>query len=333
MGSENNFFWLTGDRFVCVERKKEIIKKFRERRGKDCSVKYIDEEVSVDILASMLKTHNLFGSEDLVVVIDGKMPDPKKSKYLLENLPDNKIVILIQESVDGRSSEYKNFKEYIEEYPLIWSGKIPDKKAIGFARNLIKGFLDWKNSDDLFEVIFSTCDFDYGKTVNEIVKLKTYFGGEIPESLEEVKSLIPSANNPQTESLMDCIKKKDKKKAIEIFHEMELSLDINEYSMMFLYALLEQFTFLFFCCAAYESGYKDRYSVADFIVDNKIKKGEVQDRNKVANRLYYYEDIYRNNTSEYYALGISAIEEAMKSCILDEFSHHFSITKLLNTIC
>ena len=333
MEEKTNFFWLIGDRFVCVERKKEIIKQFNERMGRESSVKYIDEEVSIDTFASMLKTKNLFGSDDLVVVIDGKLPDPKKSKHILENLPDNKIVILIQSSVDGRSSEYKNFKEYIEEYPLVWSGKIPDKKAIGFARNLIKGFLDWKNSDDMFEMIFSICDFDYGKTVNEVIKIKTYFSGEIPESIEEVRALIPTSNNPQTESLMDCIKKRDKKRAIEIFHEMELSMDISEYYMMFLYAILEQFTFLFFCCAANESGYKDREAVADFIVENKIKKGEVQERSRVANRLYYYEDIYKNNTSEYYALGISSIEEAMKSCLLGEYSHHFSMTKLINTIC
>lgn len=125
----------------------------------------------VDTFAEVFKsiTRGSFISQNYVYVVrDDKdlMNDEKLYSKLSEILKDN-ILILLCTIVDKRTKFYKTYKDSIVEFEALKSDIL--KKYIQKEISLNNA-----NCDKLMEV----CEYDYGKCLLEIDKMKNFLGGQ-----------------------------------------------------------------------------------------------------------------------------------------------------------
>jgi DNA polymerase III delta subunit len=322
-----NVYWLVGDRYACIERSKGIIKSITN--GQEWNIKDIGG-LEADFFCSELRKENLFGTENTIFIHDGTIPEPKKTIPFIKKIGQNKVLIVIEETVDRRTIFFKEFESFLEEYPSVVSNNIVNRKIMPQAKNLIKNVVNWKGSDEVFDTIFSVCNYDYGMTINEIEKIITYNEGKDLKFPQQLANILSKSDDAPVYDIVDAIKKKKVNESLKYINE--LGEDIEDCAMLILSILLEHYTFLSFCLMAVEEGYRNQYDIAEFVSKNYIKNGKEQNIETIDNRLFYFKDELARTSLDKCMLKIKAIENAMDDFILKKGTCKYIFTRLISKI-
>lgn len=323
-----NFFWLSGDRFLCVERKKHIIQELKLKSS--WNVKNIEEMESADDFCQTLRCSSLFDQSKEIYVYVGDIPEPKKTIKQIESVCADKYFILITDKYDKRSVLYKAFGDYIEDYEIVVENGIPNSKIKDKFTKILKQLSEWTGSDDIFDLVYAHCNYDYGQTVNELKKI-ILFSKTVKQ--DQVKDLLCDKELPEIGELTEALKKLDKKNALKIIYEMLELENIDDFFMLVSSAVLELYTFLSYCAMAKDAGNQSQQDIANYIAQCYSKSGLPQTPERIYNRLYFFTDCVKNLQSQKIYTSLKVIENSIRDCLLKKFPLHFILPNMINQIC
>lgn len=325
-------YWLVGDRFVCIERKKDIVRCLQKENN------WISENINTisnaDEFFSNVLLRDLFGSENKICICDGPIPEPKKSVDVIANLPDNRKLIIIEDKIDKRTVMYKRYSSDIEEYPqVIKPGSLfgIDYTKIESAKKIIKKIVNWSGADETFNAIFSACDYDYGRTINEINKILIYTEGRYPKDISEIYSILSSPRRPEVNRLVDAVNNRNAVESFQILNNLYDVMDFatSEGPMDIISVILESHIFMLYCKMANDSGYFLPQEVGEYVSKIMKKKGENINSVSASKRYYFYRDCVKKRKLEDISKSISKIESAYKNVIIRKFNSRYIINKLI----
>lgn len=322
------FHWLTGDRFACYSAKDRLIARYK--KDKVWNVRNLDTIEDPNEFCARINASELFGTNNFIYIHDGPVPDPIKVSTFIEKLPDNKVLIVIEGSIDKRNKMYKTFGSKITEYPLVKNEKgYLNKDSIPMAKKVIKSLSEWSGSEEVFDQIFFACDYDYGKTVNEIKKLITYNDGNPPTSIDDVKDIICINESPDIEKLKSSLNEKDVKNSLSICSDILNDADIDNYILLIVSALLENYTFLFYIRKAIEDGAKSESDISSYVAENWQKFGMKQDYGVISRRLYFYRKHIPKFTTSFLANALTKLNETFENAMFKRYSNQYLLNNLV----
>ena len=205
---KNNIYLLYGEEKYDLNRKIETIKKGFDKLENGVNLFYITKE-NIDTLKDVLNEVTFFGSHKLVII---KETNLKFDVELLKDIDDEIVVVIIEESVDKRTTSYKainKIAEVLEFKPL-------DRKAMTiYVYELLKRYnvkLDYGTADYFVEV----CGLDKKNNINEIKKIVIYLDDIEEKKLtkELIDKICSKTLNAKIFDVLNKIVNKEKKDAI-----------------------------------------------------------------------------------------------------------------------
>jgi DNA polymerase III delta subunit len=321
------FFWLFGDRYLCVHRKNELLYAF----GVEHDFEIVEfTSTSASDFASVINQRDLFSGQK-IFIHEGSLPEPEKLVDFIENIKD--VLIVLEDCKysrpDNRKAMVKRYKQSIEFFEsVIGDNGFPDKKKIPEAVKRIQSIVPGKTSDDIVEYLLSVSDYDYGKTVNEIEKASVYVGDYIDKKTQILK-VLSGSNAPNIEKLTSYIANKQVEKTFIIVQEIINHFDINELFMGIMGLLSESFQFCLYCRMAKDNDLVRNSDVGNFVAQNWRKKGKPVDAIASANRYEYYKPMVANSDVRHLNHIIGCIEKVNKEFIEKTYHGEYLIKRLL----
>lgn len=321
------FFWLFGDRFLCVHRKNELIYNFTIEH--DFEIVEFTSQSASDFAAT-INQRDLFSGQK-IFIHEGSLPEPEKLVDFIENIKD--ILIVLEDfkysKIDGRKVLTKKYKQNIEFFEsVLGENGFPDKKKIPEAVKRIQSIVPGKASDEIVEYLLSVSDYDYGKTVNEIEKASIYVGDYIDKKTQ-ISKILSGSNAPNIEKLTSYIANKQVEKTFKIVQDIVDNFSIDEFFMGITGLLSESFNFTMYCRMARDNDLIRNSDVGNFVAQNWRKKGRAVDAISSANRYEYYKPMAANSDVKYLSHVISEIEKCNREFIAGDYSGEYLIKRLL----
>ena len=161
-----NIYLLYGEEKYDLNSKVEKIKKEFSNLEVGVNLFYVNLE-NLDELENITQSVTFFGSEKLIIIKDTKL---KFNVDLLKDIDPDIKVIIIEDSVDKRTSEYKTLSKIAEvnEY------KHPDEKQmITYISDILKKYGKKISYEDA-SYMQSVCGEDKSNIINELQKLVIY---------------------------------------------------------------------------------------------------------------------------------------------------------------
>jgi len=326
-----NIYWLVGDRYVCIERKKQIIETLQEQEK-------IDVEnltgLNVDQIYSSMTQEYLFGVQKTIYVHDGEIPDINKIVKFLSSFPKNKTLIVVEDTVDKRKIMYKKFKNNLEEYvSVVQKNGFPDKKLIPKSLKMIKIVSNWEGDEKVLEQIFKESQYNFGITLQEIAKIMIYRNGDPINDIKEVDGILCRNEIPDVSEVMDEIILGNHVEALKKTKNIFNLVDVDEFFMQFIGSLVESLTFIAHICLAQESGKQSKQEVSEFMTDTLIKDGKKGNPQTIKNRLYFYQDKAKWKKSENALKAVSEAESAVEEFIMKKGTTKYIINRFVARAC
>ena len=314
------FFWLIGDRFACLDAKNRIIKKLR--LSSPWGIRLLEPCDTANEFCLKISENEFFGEDNLIYVCLDPIPEPNKTTDFINNLPEHKCLILIEEKVDRRTKMFKKLGSLIKEFPIIKDSRgIIQKKLIPNAKKIVKSISDWKGPEDIFDKIFHQCDYDYGKTVNEIEKIKIYLNSDSINLADNIDEILSIKETPDIDLFIEALNRKEKKQAFFYCEKMLNNPSIEDNLILIISALIENYMFLFHYRSALDQKITNDKQIGEYISNIWYKNGRPVDPVSTSNRLYFYKEIIRRMSIDYIANAMLLLGWAFEEAILKNVSH------------
>lgn len=202
----NNIYLFYGEEKYDLNVKVEKIKKEFENLQLGLNLYYLDKD-NVDSLSSLCQGVTFFGNEKLIIIKDTKL---KFNVEELKDLEEGIKIVIIEESVDKRTSEYKLLSKIAEceEFKYLDS-----KKMTTYIVQTLKKY-DINISYQVAEYMQNVCGEDKSNNINEIQKLVFYVekGGTVTEDI--INKICSKTLNTKIFDVLDNIVNKKKYLAI-----------------------------------------------------------------------------------------------------------------------
>ena len=202
----NNVYLFYGEEKYDLNVKVEKIKKEFENLQLGLNLYYLDKD-NVDSLSSLCQGVTFFGNEKLIIIKDTKL---KFNVEELKDLEEGIKIVIIEDSVDKRTSEYKLLSKIAEceEFKYLDS-----KKMTTYIVQTLKRY-DINISYQVAEYMKNVCGEDKSNNINEIQKLVFYVekGGTVTEEI--INKICSKTLNTKIFDVLDNIVNKKKGLAI-----------------------------------------------------------------------------------------------------------------------
>lgn len=322
----DNFYWITGDRYFIVEAKNNLVKGILS--GSDeYEVQDLSDLETMSEIVGAVSDQGLFGSEKKIYVFNGVLPEAGKGKAIIDALGDN-IFFLLEEKPNKKTKFYKEFKDDIDEFPVVVADGSVDKNAQTLARKMIKMATDWKGSNELFESVFEFSGYSYGITINEIEKIRVMYGSEENVSFDQVKDLLFGTGSPDAQKFVEYIKDCKTVDALDYLNHLVADGFLDEVGMFVFYSLMNNFKFIQACVFAKAEGAKSKEQIAELAAPML----GIDDTYRVSNRLYYYMDLVEKSTPEEISKKVRTVGLAMRDWLAGKQDRALVMKKLVISV-
>lgn len=173
---------------------------------------HIDKE-NIEQLESIITEMTFFGSKKLIVIKDTKL---KFDVDLLKNADEDVTVVIIEDTVDKRTSDYKNISKIAECFEFKFMDELKTKDYI--IQVLRKYNINITN--DIAEYIFQMCGNQKSNIINELNKLVIYLDGENTITKDVIDKVCSKTLNAKIFDVLANIVNKKKKIAIKQLDEL-----------------------------------------------------------------------------------------------------------------
>lgn len=203
----SNIYLLYGEEKYELNQKVEKIKKEFSNLQVGVNLFYINNE-NIDELPSITQGVTFFGSEKLIII---KNTNLKFDTNIIKDIDEDIKVIIIEESVDKRFSEYKNLAKFAEciEFKHLDAAQMTD-----FIIATLKKY-NVKISYEDAQYMQNVCGEDKSNNINEMQKLVIYVGNGGTVTKDIIDSICSKTLNAKIFDVLENIINKKKKIAIE----------------------------------------------------------------------------------------------------------------------
>lgn len=327
--NNRNFYWLYGDRFLCVNRKNEIVSELQKRSPH--RVESFGPVDSANEFCSKLSQGSLFGAENVIYYYDGSVPEPAKSTSFIEKLPSNKTLIVVEPSIMKMSTLFKKLGKNSENFPLVYDGRRVDHQARKEIFEILNQIVKCEKS--ILSFIFEKCDFDPGRTCSEVEKVTTYLG-RAPKELEDLRYILSVSDDINVNILTDALRENKIVNAIKIINDMYENSDFESQTIPIIGAIRENIEYQLYCRMAIDEGNTDIKDIALFVEKN-VTKPESGGKSKkffsqsVINRWYYYQKIVLSSSTDKISKQLVATKKAYDDCISSVLNKKHIVLRML----
>ena len=194
----------------------------------DGTLKYVD---SIADIYNSLRSRNLIAKKNVYVIRDDKeiMTNEKLQGQLNGGLLGNNTLIYLLTTVDKRTKFYKTYKDAIIDFE-------PLKPAV--LKKYIQKEIDLSNENT--EKLMEVCEYDYGRCLLEIDKIKRYGGqSRFHESNQAFEFLIEDGTiyQPPKDAIFDLVDAILDRRVDESFDLLGQSYEVGEATMVMLFVL------------------------------------------------------------------------------------------------
>jgi hypothetical protein len=320
MEKSPNLYWLAGDRYVCIRRKKDLLTSLNSQKEYDI-IEFTS--TNADEFASMLNRRAIFGNQKKILVHDGSVPEPSKTSGIIKKLSSDKILIVIEgnpestspfSKIDKRTQMYKTFSSNIEEFDsVIQDNGYPDKKKIPKAIEIIRFLSPIVVSDDVIKILLEKMDYNIGRTCNEIEKLSIYV--DSIKDFNKISHLVSEKTDPAIDKLLEKINNKDFKNAIIDLNYIIEYFNFDLLFVPFFINFIDAYTFMMHCKLANMSNVFTAHDIGLFVSEHWIKNGKNVDAYSSEKRYFVFKNYIDKLDIDYIIHALKCAEKSIEENI------------------
>ncbi len=278
----SNIYLLYGEEKYDINQKIEKIKKEFSNLEIGVNLFYVNSD-NIEDLASITQGVTFFGSEKLIII---KNTNLKFNVNLLKDLDDDVKVIIVEDSVDKRLSEYKTLSKIAEcvEYKHLDS-----KQMITYIIDTLKKY-NVKISYEDAEYMQNVCGEDKYNNINELQKLVIYVGNGGIVDRETIDKICSKTLNAKLFDVLDDIINKRKKVAID---EIDSLLRQKEPIVKIYIMLYKQFKQLYqikVLKSKNNTNYAQELSLHPFVAKKLSASADKYTQEELKNIIYAFDD-------------------------------------------
>ena len=277
-----NIYLLYGEEKYDLNNKVEKIKKEFSNLEVGVNLFYVNLD-NVDELENITQGVTFFGSEKLIIIKETKL---KFNVELLKDLDSDIKVIIIEDSVDKRTSEYKTLSKIAEvnEY------KHPDEKQmISYIIEILKKYGKKISYDDA-SYMQNVCGEDKSNIINELQKLVIYADNTDTITKEMIDKVCSKTLNAKIFDVLDFIIGRKKKQAIS---ELDNLLKQKESIIKIYIMLYKQYKQLYQIKLLKKKGEKDiagTLGIHPFVVKKLLYSVDKYSEDELKSIIYAFDD-------------------------------------------
>lgn len=207
-----NIYLFYGEEKYDLEQRVEKIKKEFDNLEIGLNLFYITKD-NVDELSSCLQGVTFFGSSKLIIIKDTKL---KFNVELLKDLDEDIKVIIIEDSVDKRISEYKFLSKIAECVEFKY---MDEKQMVQYIMQILKKYgieISLENA----QYMQSICGEDKSNIINELQKLVIYLDDEKIVTKEIIDKVCSKTLSAKIFDVLSQIVNRKREKAIVMLDEL-----------------------------------------------------------------------------------------------------------------
>ena len=278
----SNIYLFYGEEKYDINQRIEKIKKEFSNLEVGVNLFYINSE-NVDELESITQGVSFFGSEKLIIIRNTNL---KFNVDILKNIDEDIRVIIIEDTVDKRLSEYKQLSKIAE---CIEYKHLDERQMTQFIIQILKKYNVNISYDDA-QYMQSVCGDDKYNNINELQKLVIYVqnGGTVTKEI--IDKVCSKTLNAKIFDVLDDIINKRKSIAIE---ELNSLLKQKEPIVKIYIMLYKQFKQLFMIKLLKNSGDQNiaqTLGVAPFIVKKLSASCDKYSEEELKNIIYGFDN-------------------------------------------
>lgn len=207
-----NIYLFYGEEKYDLEQRVEKIKKEFDNLEVGLNLFYITKD-NVDELSSCLQGVTFFGSSKLIIIKDTKL---KFNVELLKDLDEDIKVIIIEDSVDKRISEYRFLSKIAECVEFKY---MDEKQMVQYIMQILKKYgieISLENA----QYMQSVCGEDKSNIINELQKLVIYLDDEKIVTKEIIDKVCSKTLSAKIFDVLSQIVNRKREKAIVMLDEL-----------------------------------------------------------------------------------------------------------------
>lgn len=207
-----NIYLFYGEEKYDLEQRVEKIKKEFDNLEIGLNLFYITKD-NLDELSSCLQGVTFFGSSKLIIIKDTKL---KFNIELLKDLDEDIKIIIIEDSVDKRISEYKFLSKNAECVEFKY---MDEKQMVQYIMQILKKY-GIEISLDIAQYMQSVCGEDKSNIINELQKLVIYLDEEKSLTKEIIDKVCSKTLSAKIFDVLSMIVNREREKAIVMLDEL-----------------------------------------------------------------------------------------------------------------
>ena len=278
----SNIYLLYGEEKYDLNARVEKIKKEFSNLEVGVNLFYINLD-NVDEFESVLQGVTFFGSQKLVIIKDTKL---KFNVSLLNDIDDEIKVIIIEDSVDKRLSDYKAIAKIAE---VVEFKHYDEGQMTKFIMDLLKKY-DVKISFEDATYMQNVCGTDKQNNINELQKLVIYVGQGGTVTKEVIDTVCSKTLNAKIFDVLDDIINKKKEVAIK---ELDSLLKQKEPIVKIYIMLYKQFKQLYMIKLLKQTGNTNvaqELGIHPFVAKKLSQAADKYSEKSLKNIIYAFDD-------------------------------------------
>lgn len=278
----SNIYLLYGEEKYDINQKIEKIKKEFSNLEVGVNLFYVNLD-NVNELESITQGVTFFGSEKLIII---KNTNLKFNVNLLKELEDDIKVIIVEDNVDKRLTEYKTLSKIAE---CIEYKHFDERQTIQFIIDILKKY-NVKISYDDAEYMQNVCGNDKYNNINELQKLVIYVGSGSTVTKEIIDTVCSKTLSAKLFDVLDDIINKKKDIAIK---QLDFLLKQKEPIVKIYIMLYKQFKQLYMIKVLKLKGEKNiaqELGMAPFIVKKLSIAADKYTEEELKNIIYAFDE-------------------------------------------
>ncbi len=278
----SNIYLFYGEEKYDLEQRVEKIKKDFTNLEVGLNLFYINKE-NIDELESVLQGVTFFGTQKLIIIKDTNL---KFNVELLNGIDEEIIVIIIEDSVDKRITEYKKLSKMAE---CVEFKHMDQKQMVEYILTILKK-CSLNISLENAQYMQSICGEDKANVINELQKLSIYLNQGNTVTKETIDLVCSKTLNAKIFDVLSLIvNKKTKQSLVKLDELLQQKEPIVKIYIM-LYKQIKQMYMIKYLKQKGESDIAKKLSIHPFVYKNLSKSCDYYTLKKLKSIIYDFDE-------------------------------------------
>ena len=301
----SNIYLLYGEEKYDLELRLQKIKKEYDNLSEGINLYYITND-NIDELPSLLQGVTFFGTEKLIIIKDTKL---KFNVDLLKDIDKDITIVVIEESVDKRTTDYKTLSKIAE---CIEFKFMDDVKVKEYIMQVLKKYnISILNEDA--DYLSQMLGNQKSNIINELNKLVIYLEGENNVNREIIDKVCTKTLNAKIFDVLANIVNKKKKIAIKELDELLQQKEPIVKIYIMLYKQVKQMYLIKFLKGKNSPNIAQILGIHPFVFKNLSKSCDaytLKELRNILNEFDIYDEKTKNGEMDF-EIGLKKIKLSM----------------------